>query len=199
MGLCSIQADMYEIVRTKDFELAASRYASIVEDIRQTEQTLWDELDVIVPGTKKIDAYLYNLRDTMLIRVHNFLLLLIGILFYRPDCPIPLETLTCQTEHSTKILRTSAEAILLRVAQVIGAQSESSDKLLFGATKIIWPLVAITIMPDTLPHQKKRAEQMLSYMGSVVGVKQALRKYPGVLAMLKRNAKNMPGVGMLAT
>jgi hypothetical protein len=166
-----------DIFRNRDFLAASLEYNILYQSMLDAEK---DHDDYIAenPTVTASRTYMQNLQRSGVIKAHRYLTLLANFLTHYPYNQVPLEQLQMERNYSVRRSRTAAQAILDCIPLGLSPAAlgiEDSPQYLFNALRLCWPLQAVYVIKSTLPEQKRVAEKALLYMGSQMGVRQALR------------------------
>ncbi|KAK2589765.1 hypothetical protein QQS21_012555 [Conoideocrella luteorostrata] len=181
-----VQATILSLLRRRDFVAAEGQYESMVEQLTAADDELQNYANTKSDYNEKFDIYMRNLYCSAIIKGYSYLLLLANFLTHHASSRVPLHQLRSERAQFVKMVRVAAQSILDSIPVALGPLKTGKDKsprVLFDSIKMVWPLTAVYLVGPTLPEQKNQAEIALTFIGKVVGVRQALNTYPGKMPL----------------
>ncbi|KAF7550431.1 hypothetical protein G7Z17_g5690 [Cylindrodendrum hubeiense] len=176
-----VQARILSILRSGDFAGASAEYHDLVGAMSQAEDEL-RAFFVSHPSTGEFDPYMRNMYCSTCVKGYHLLLAYTNFLTHHVASPIPLSVLKALRIRCIQLVRGYAQEIVDSMPRTLNQKafrSNPAPRTLFDALKLIWPLTAVYVITSTLPEQKEVAEKSLRFIGRELGVRQALRVYPG--------------------
>ncbi|KAH7137297.1 hypothetical protein B0J13DRAFT_625073 [Dactylonectria estremocensis] len=176
-----VQARILGILRRRDFAAASDAYHDLVGAMAEAEEGM-DAFFKDHPTTGEFDPYMRNMYCSTCVKGYYILMAYTNFLTHHIASPIPLGVLKVLRLRCIQMVRAHAQEIVDSLPRCLDEKkfrNNPSPKVLFEALKLIWPLTAVYVIPSTLPTQKELAEMSLRFIGRELGVRQALRAYPG--------------------
>lgn len=180
--ICNVQTQVLRTLRQADYETALAQYDTWTTDVRKADEDAEAGFKMAADTEFASRDYWHSVYYAAVVKCHHILHLLVNLLTHHPNCPVPAEELRRQREYSLRRVRSAAAGILVRVSEVMTdmiGRRDQSPAALFRSFQLVWPLTSVYIIPTTLPQQKAHAETSLYFIGRELGIKQALRNYPG--------------------
>ena len=181
--ISGIQSDVLKALREADYETTSARYESWAAEIFAAE----NEAEAAFQAAPILDEvpneyYWRNVYCAAVVKCYHITHLLTNFLTHHAQCDIPAQRLRQHRDYCLERVRSAAAEIIhfsTRLMTPLIQRMDPSPKALFDAFKLIWPLTCVYIIPTTLPEQKAYAETSLFFIGRELGVRQALKSYPG--------------------
>ncbi|KAF5558973.1 heterokaryon incompatibility protein het-E-1 [Fusarium mexicanum] len=176
---CQVQARIFKILSSCDYDAARIAFYDIVASIRDARQELRAFAESPRTTIGLFDTYMGNLYAGTCIKVYSLLMALACFLSHQRPLSIPLDVLRSTHNQCINIAQNSAQNVLDTLPRALDTRAgpEMSPKTFFDAVKLVWPLRAIHAMPATSPEQKSVADKTLAFLGRDIGLKQALNIY----------------------
>ncbi|KAF7562785.1 hypothetical protein G7046_g1359 [Stylonectria norvegica] len=181
-SVAHVQARILTMLRCRDFVAASREFNHLVGTMTQAK----DQLDIWLETKAKVgqilDPYMKNMYSSTCVKGYHVLLLFCNFLTHHIASPIPLDMIRELRRSCIKIVRSSAQEVLdsLKVTlDPLTFKKDMSPKVLFDALKLVWPLTAVYVIQTVLPEQRAAAAKALQYIGRELGIRQALKAYPG--------------------
>ncbi|CAM1507114.1 Fc.00g067550.m01.CDS01 [Cosmosporella sp. VM-42] len=180
--VCHVQARILTILRGRNFAAASAEYRHLIDTMEEAEAVMRNYFESRARFAHIMDPYMKNMYWSACVKCYHVLLLFVNFVTHHLTSPIPLDELKELRIRCVRIVRTSAQEIMGTLPVTLNPiilKKDKSPRTLFDALKLIWPLTAVYIITSVLPKQRKEAEMALRFIGQELGVKQALRVYPG--------------------
>ncbi|KAF5243563.1 hypothetical protein FANTH_8142 [Fusarium anthophilum] len=176
---CQVQARIFKILSSCDYDAARIAFYGIVASIGDARQELRAFAESPRTAIGLFDTYMGNLYAGTCIKVYSLLMALACFLSHQRPLSIPLDVLRSTRNQCINIAQNSAQNVLDTLPRALDTRAgpEMSPKTFFDAVKLVWPLRAIHAMPATSPEQKRVAAETLAFLGRDIGLKQALNIY----------------------
>ncbi|KAF5964990.1 vegetative incompatibility protein het-E-1 [Fusarium bulbicola] len=176
---CQVQARIFKILSSCDYDAARIAFYDIVASIRDARQELRAFAESPRTAIGLFDTYMGNLYAGTCIKVYSLLMALACFLSHQRPLSIPLDVLRSTRNQCINVTQNSAQNVLDTLSRALDTRAgpEMSPKTFFDAVKLVWPLRAIHAMPATSPEQKRVAAETLAFLGRDIGLKQALNIY----------------------
>lgn len=179
--VCHVQARILSILLSRDFAAASAEYHSLVGGMAEAEEAVTAFFKTH-PGTGDFDPYMRNMYCSTCVKGYHLLMAYTNFLTHHVASPIPLSVLKALRIRCIQLVRKYAQEIVDSMPRTLNQEAfrkNPSPRTLFDAMKLIWPLTSVYVIPSTLPEQSDLAEKSLRFIGRELGVRQALRAYPG--------------------
>lgn len=179
--VCHVQARILSILLSRDFAAASAEYHSLVGGMAEAEEAV-AAFFKSHPGTGDFDPYMRNMYCSTCVKGYHLLMAYTNFLTHHVASPIPLSVLKALRIRCIQLVRKYAQEIVDSMPRTLDQKAfrkNPSPRTLFDAMKLIWPLTSVYVIPSTLPEQSDVAEKSLRFIGRELGVRQALRAYPG--------------------
>ncbi|KAF5602530.1 hypothetical protein FPCIR_1871 [Fusarium pseudocircinatum] len=176
---CQVQARIFKILSSSDYNAAMIAFYDIVASIRDARQELRAFAESPRTAIGFFDTYMGNLYAGTCIKVYSLLMALACFLSHQRPLSIPMDVLQSTRNQCINIAQNSAQNVLDTLPRALDTRAGPgmSPKTFFDAVKLVWPLRTIQAMPATSPEQKRIAAKTLTFLGRDVGLKQALNIY----------------------
>ncbi|KAF4980743.1 hypothetical protein FZEAL_3328 [Fusarium zealandicum] len=174
-----VQSRMIKILRTADFDAAATEYYDLIGIMLQAEESMnvYDACNINATSNS-FDSYMRNMLNSARVKGHHIVLAFANLLTHHMACPVSLDDLKSLRANCVRVVRNAAQEIvdgLARNLDPAAFRNNPSPKTLFDALKLVWPLTAVYMVSSTLPEQRDAAEKALRFIGKELGVRQALK------------------------
>ncbi|KAK7430833.1 hypothetical protein QQZ08_002622 [Neonectria magnoliae] len=177
-----VQARILTILRGRNFIAASAEYHTLVGAMSQAEDDMRAFYMSRPSSGTDFDPYMRNMYASTCVKGYHILMAFSNFLTHHIASPIPLSTLKALRIRCIQLVRMFAQEIVDSTETTLNYKTfrnNPSPRVLFDALKLIWPLTAVYLIPTTLPEQKDMAEKSLRFIGRELGVRQALKVYPG--------------------
>lgn len=184
VNIAYVQARVLKIMRGRDFTTASAEFERLMGMVDDAEKVMTAHFESSPEFLHIMDPYMYNMYSAACVKGYSLVLIYANFLTHHPASPVSLGTLRALRTRCKKIVRTNAQSIIdsLHITlDPLRSVKDRSPRTLFDALKLVWPLTAVFLMQSTLLEQRNKAEQALQFIGHEIGVRQALKVYPGNL------------------
>ncbi|KAF5610869.1 C6 finger domain protein [Fusarium sp. NRRL 25303] len=190
---CQVQARIFKILSSCDYDAAMIAFHDIVASIRDARQELRAFAESPRTAIGLFDTYMGNLCAGTCIKVYSLLMALVCFLSHQRPLSIPFDVLWSTRNDCINIAQNSAQNVLDTLPRALDTKAGPgmSPKTFFDAMKLVWPLRTIHAMPATSPEQKRIAAKTLVFLGRDIGLKQALNIYTDFYEPLPLEARTI--------
>ncbi|KAI1023796.1 hypothetical protein LB504_004968 [Fusarium proliferatum] len=193
---CQVQARIFKILSSCDYNAAMIAFYDIVASIRDARQELRAFAESPRTAIGLFDTYMGNLYAGTCIKVYSLLMAMVCFLSHQRPLSIPFNVLWSTRNDCINIAQNSAQNVLDTLPRALDTKAGPgmSPKTFFDAVKLVWPLRTIHAMPATSPEQKRIAAKTLVFLGRDIGLKQALNIYADFYEPLPLEARTISEV-----
>ena len=198
--IARVQCRLFNIMASRDHVAAREQYWVLIADLDAAEHEFDSFCAWWLPLSPAPDFFVFGLRDSAIVKVYTLLILFINFMTHDPACEPYREEFVYRRALCVNACRRAADSILEtapRVIEPLKAGLDKSPAVIFEAFKIIWPLICVFLISGTRPDQKQKAEEILTFLGSEIGIRQGLRSYEKAELPLPpevRTAHNLPAL-----
>ncbi|UNI14994.1 hypothetical protein JDV02_001569 [Purpureocillium takamizusanense] len=186
-----VQARMFTILNTRDFAAANAEFQMLMDELDRADAEFMRSAAGLHDTAQELDAYMRNLYHSAVVKGYHYVQMMANFLTHYAQSELTREELRARRDACVEKTQLAAQEILNSVPWILGPLASGKDKsprVLFDALKMVWPLTSVYVVSTTLPEQREGAEVALVFIGKEVGVRQALKTYPGAISLLPPEA-----------
>ncbi|EGX90450.1 Fungal transcriptional regulatory protein [Cordyceps militaris CM01] len=186
-SVCAVQARVMGHLRAADGARSASdEYLSLRQALLDADETFAAYVltesplapDAGAGADMTMDVYMRNVQCAAVIKSHHQMQMLCNLLTHYAPCPVPHATLLAHRRHALRRVYESAQAIIDSLPAAMAPLARTtvlqSPGVLFDAMRLIFPLFLVAHVPCTRQEHKEVALRALTFIGTEVGIRQAL-------------------------